>query len=87
MTPGEALGRALRGLGVPDRQIPAEEEEQAALYRSLLAGRRMLVVLDRLLPGGTGYTPAARRPAQTASRKLDARETGQHDAEFQEVTR
>ena len=63
MTPGEALGRALRALGVPDRQIPAEEEEQAALYRSLLAGRRVLVVLDNaatpeqvrpLLPGSSG---------------------------------
>ena len=63
MTPGEALGRALRALGVPDRQIPAEEEEQAALYRSLLAGRRVLVVLDNaatpeqvrpLLPGSAG---------------------------------
>ena len=63
MTPGEALGRQLRALGVPDRQIPAEEEEQAALYRSLLAGRRVLVVLDNaatpeqvrpLLPGSSG---------------------------------
>ena len=63
MAPGEALARALRALGVPDRQIPAEEEEQAALYRSLLAGRRVLVVLDNaatpeqvrpLLPGSAG---------------------------------
>ena len=63
MTPGEALGRALRALGVADRQIPAEVEEQAALYRSLLAGRRVLVVLDNaatpeqvrpLLPGSAG---------------------------------
>ena len=63
MTPGEALGRQLRALGVPDRQIPAEEEEEAALYRSLLAGRRVLVVLDNaatpeqvrpLLPGSSG---------------------------------
>jgi NB-ARC domain/Tetratricopeptide repeat len=63
MTPGEVLGRQLRALGIPDRQIPAEEEEQAALYRSLLAGRRVLVVLDNaatpdqvrpLLPGSAG---------------------------------
>jgi tetratricopeptide (TPR) repeat protein len=63
MAPGEALGRQLRALGVADRQIPAEVEEQAALYRSLLAGRRVLVVLDNaaapeqvrpLLPGSSG---------------------------------
>ena len=60
MTMGEALGRSLRALGIPDQQIPLDEEEQAALYRSLLAGRRVLVVLDNaatpeqvrlLLPG------------------------------------
>jgi tetratricopeptide (TPR) repeat protein len=63
MAPGEALSRVLRALGVPDRQIPAEQEEQAALYRSLLADRRVLVVLDNaatpdqvrpLLPGTPG---------------------------------
>ena len=63
MTPDEALSRALRALGVPDRRIPAETEERAALYRSLLAGRRVLVLLDNaatpeqvrpLLPGSAG---------------------------------
>ncbi|MGW0521633.1 AfsR/SARP family transcriptional regulator [Crossiella sp. NPDC003009] len=46
MTVAEALAHFLRVLGVPQKQIPTEIEEQAALYRSLLTGRRVLVVLD-----------------------------------------
>ncbi|WP_158103273.1 AfsR/SARP family transcriptional regulator, partial [Crossiella equi] len=46
MTVEEALAHFLRALGVPQKQIPTEIEEQAALYRSLLTGRRVLVVLD-----------------------------------------
>ncbi|OJF12958.1 hypothetical protein BG844_17855 [Couchioplanes caeruleus subsp. caeruleus] len=44
--PGQALPRLLHALGVPAEQIPAEVEDQAALYRSRLAGRRMLILLD-----------------------------------------
>ncbi|MEV8510247.1 tetratricopeptide repeat protein [Actinoplanes sp. NPDC051475] len=44
--PGQALPRLLRALGVPGEQIPAEPEDQAALYRSRLAGRRVLILLD-----------------------------------------
>jgi tetratricopeptide (TPR) repeat protein/transcriptional regulator with XRE-family HTH domain len=56
----DALGGLLRTLGVPGQHIPPREAERAARYRSLLAGRRMLVVLDNarsaaqvqpLLPG------------------------------------
>lgn len=47
--PGEVLGRFLRALGVSPRQVPAELAELTALYRSLLADRRMLVVLDDAL--------------------------------------
>ncbi|HWM73369.1 MAG TPA: tetratricopeptide repeat protein [Nocardioides sp.] len=57
----EALGVLLGGLGVRRRQLPSGETERAALWRSLLAERRALVVLDNardsaqvrpLLPGG-----------------------------------
>ena len=46
MPAADALAGFLRALGVPGQDIPAEEDERAARYRSLLAGRRMLVVLD-----------------------------------------
>ena len=42
----DVLARFLRDLGVGGRDIPADEEERAARYRTVLAGRRMLVVLD-----------------------------------------
>ena len=60
MPPADALAGFLRALGVPGQDIPPELEERAARYRSLLAGRRMLVLLDNageveqvrpLLPG------------------------------------
>jgi NB-ARC domain-containing protein len=40
------LGRFLRALGVPASAVPVDEHERAELYRSLLAERRFLVVLD-----------------------------------------
>jgi transcriptional regulator with XRE-family HTH domain len=42
----EALARFLRALGALPDQVPAEADEAAALYRSLLAERRVLVILD-----------------------------------------
>ncbi|MFH7598159.1 BTAD domain-containing putative transcriptional regulator [Streptomyces racemochromogenes] len=45
---GDVLSRFLRSLGVPSDQVPPGLEERTALYRSLLAGRRMLIVLDNV---------------------------------------
>ncbi len=53
LQPSEVLGRFLRSLGVPPKEIPMEMEEAAALYRSLLSDRRVLVLVDNV-----------RRPAQ-----------------------
>ncbi|GAA4006703.1 hypothetical protein GCM10022247_30550 [Allokutzneria multivorans] len=53
----------LHALGVREEQVPPEPEERTALYRSLLATRRVLVMLDSvadpdqvrpLLPGDSG---------------------------------
>jgi tetratricopeptide (TPR) repeat protein/transcriptional regulator with XRE-family HTH domain len=46
LPPTDALAGFLRALGVPGQGIPADTEERAARYRGLLAGRRMLVLLD-----------------------------------------
>jgi DNA-binding SARP family transcriptional activator len=59
-TPAEALHKLLTGLNVPLSQIPTELDDRAGIYRSLLANRKVLVVLDNahsteqvgpLLPG------------------------------------
>ncbi|BCJ50016.1 hypothetical protein Asp14428_14910 [Actinoplanes sp. NBRC 14428] len=41
-----ALARLLRARGVEGRAIPADADEAAALYRSVLSDRRVLVILD-----------------------------------------
>lgn len=42
----EALGGFLRAFDVPPAKVPADLQQRAALFRSILAGRRVLVVLD-----------------------------------------
>jgi DNA-binding SARP family transcriptional activator/Tfp pilus assembly protein PilF len=46
MTSVEAISLLLDGLAVSAARIPAGLDAQAALYRSLLVGKRMLVLLD-----------------------------------------
>lgn len=48
MAPIDALGIALRGLGVAGTEIPADPSEAAARCRSILAERRVLLVLDNV---------------------------------------
>nr|MDT0656801.1 BTAD domain-containing putative transcriptional regulator [Micromonospora sp. DSM 115978] len=62
-SPGEAIRVLLDALQVPPQRIPASLDAQIGRYRSLLAGRRVLIVLDNardsgqarpLLPGTPG---------------------------------
>ncbi|WP_329112096.1 AfsR/SARP family transcriptional regulator [Streptomyces sp. NBC_01353] len=63
--PAVVLGRFLRSLGVNAERLPDSLQERTELYRTLLADRRLLIVLDDaaderqvrpLLPGGRGCT-------------------------------
>jgi tetratricopeptide (TPR) repeat protein/transcriptional regulator with XRE-family HTH domain len=87
LAPGDALARFLRALGVADQDIPPEVEDRAGRYRSLVAGRRLLVVLDNaaaeeqvrpLLPGSgsvmvvvTSRDALAGLVARDGARRLD----------------
>jgi len=60
MSAAEALGILLRSLGLADGDVPGDPAEAATLYRSLVADRRILILLDnaqdatvveQLLPG------------------------------------
>ncbi|GIF77447.1 AfsR/SARP family transcriptional regulator [Asanoa siamensis] len=64
LAPQQALTFVLRSLGVPGAKLPPDLEGQAALYRTITDGRRLLIVLDNaaasdqirsLLPGGVGH--------------------------------
>ena len=61
LTSAEALQVLLECIGIPPNRVPATQAGRAAMYRSLLADRRVLVILDNavestqvepLLPGG-----------------------------------
>jgi DNA-binding SARP family transcriptional activator len=78
----DVLARFLRDLGVDGREIPVDEDERAARYRTILAGRRMLIVLDNardaaqvrsLLPGSAScavLVTTRSRMADLASTRL-----------------
>ncbi len=80
----DVLARFLRDLGVDGHQIPVDADERAARYRTILAGRRMLVVLDNardaaqvrsLLPGTAScavlVTTRSRMPDLASTRLVD----------------
>ncbi|MGI5504942.1 BTAD domain-containing putative transcriptional regulator [Lentzea sp. CA-135723] len=78
LQPAEVIRRFLRALGTPPLAVPADPAEAAALYRSVLARRRVLVLLDNavdaaqvvpLLPGepGSAVLVTSRRMLATLS--------------------
>jgi DNA-binding SARP family transcriptional activator/tetratricopeptide (TPR) repeat protein len=63
LSPGEVLGGFLQALGVRPADVPEATEARAAMFRSLVADRRMLILLDNaavadqvldLVPGSGG---------------------------------
>ena len=82
--PGEVLARFLRDLGVEGDKVPARDDERAALYRTTLTGRRVLILLDNakdaaqvrpLLPGSSScavlVTTRNRTPDLASMRFVD----------------
>ena len=63
--PGVLVARALRALGVPADDVPEGLDEKAGRFRSLVAGRRLLVVVDGVSQAAQvrPLLPAAAGPA------------------------
>ncbi|GIG56664.1 SARP family transcriptional regulator [Longispora fulva] len=91
--PAEALAWFLRALGVEDDALPAGLDERIQMYRTLVATRRVLVVLDNarddaqvapLLPGGPTcrviVTSRAHLPALAAAHPVALEPFGTDDA-------
>ena len=93
LQPADVLARFLRDLGVDGRDVPLDEAERAARYRTSLAGRRVLVVLDnakdaaqvrQLLPGSAScavlVTTRNRMPDLASTRLVDLNVLDDDDA-------
>ncbi len=91
--PQDVIARLLRDLGVPAGDVPAATDEREARYRSVLAGKRVLLVLDdahdaaqvrSLLPGTDGcavlITSRARLADLPGVRRFDLAELTEQDA-------
>ncbi|MFC0625760.1 ATP-binding protein [Kribbella deserti] len=92
-SPETVLHRLLRALGVPDSQLPADAAGGAAMFRSRLAGRRCVMVLDNardepqvraLLPGPGPtlvlVTSRHRLTGLSGARRVDLGELPERDA-------
>jgi len=88
--PADVLGMFLRAVGIPGSAVPDRTDERAALLRSSLAGRRVLLVLENapderrvraLLPGDAGCAVVV-----TSRVRLSALE-GAHFVELDVFTR
>ncbi|WP_441245941.1 AfsR/SARP family transcriptional regulator [Kitasatospora sp. McL0602] len=93
LTPADVAARVIRSLGLGPGAVPADEAECLALYRSLLAQRRALIVLDNaqgtgqvrpLLPGGSSsavlVTSRNRLAGLPATHRIDLTVLGEDGA-------
>jgi DNA-binding SARP family transcriptional activator/tetratricopeptide (TPR) repeat protein len=76
IAPGEAIREFLDALHVPAGRVPVTVDAQIGLYRSLLAGKRILIMLDNardaeqvrpLLPGAPGCLAVVTSRSRLAS--------------------
>jgi DNA-binding SARP family transcriptional activator/tetratricopeptide (TPR) repeat protein len=93
LLPAEVLASFLRDLGVADESIPQTEADRSARYRTLLAARKVLIVLDDardvaqirpLLPGSAGcgviVTSRGTMPDLAGAARLDLQGLSQDEA-------